>query len=36
MGLFIVKELVEILGGEIMVYDNKPSGAVFEVAFRLA
>ena len=36
MGLFIVKKLVEILGGEIRVYDNKPSGAVFEVAFRLA
>jgi len=36
MGLFIVKELVKILGGEIRVYDNKPSGAVFEVAFRLA
>jgi PAS domain S-box-containing protein len=36
IGLFIVKELVEILGGEIMFYDNKPSGAVFEVAFRLA
>jgi signal transduction histidine kinase len=35
MGLFIVKTLAEILGGKVRVYDNVPSGAVFEVTFLL-
>ena len=34
LGLYIVKKLVDILGGEIRVYDNKPRGAVFEVIFK--
>ncbi len=34
IGLFIVKKLTDILGGAISVYDNKPSGTIFEVRFR--
>jgi len=34
LGLFIVKKLTDILGGVISVYDNKPTGTVFEVRFR--
>lgn len=34
LGLYIVKNLVNVLGGEIRVYDNKPRGAVFEVVFK--
>ncbi len=36
MGLFIVKTLTEFLGGKVKVYDNVPSGAVFEVTLPLA
>uniref|UniRef100_A0A7J2TKN6 histidine kinase n=1 Tax=Archaeoglobus fulgidus TaxID=2234 RepID=A0A7J2TKN6_ARCFL len=36
MGLFIVKKLVDLLGGKIEVYDNFPSGTVFEVSLPLA
>lgn len=31
LGLFLVKKIVEMLKGSIMVYDNKPRGAVFEI-----
>ncbi|AKG90980.1 PAS domain S-box [Geoglobus ahangari] len=34
LGLFIAKKVVELLGGEIKVYDNVPSGAVFELKLR--
>ncbi|MBO8180103.1 MAG: PAS domain S-box protein [Archaeoglobus sp.] len=34
LGLFIVRKLTDILGGVISVYDNKPTGTVFEVRFR--
>ncbi|MCS7121269.1 MAG: PAS domain-containing sensor histidine kinase [Archaeoglobaceae archaeon] len=34
LGLYIVKKLLEIYGGEIEVYDNAPHGAVFEVRLR--
>jgi signal transduction histidine kinase len=34
IGLFIVKKLTDILGGAISVYDNEPSGTVFEVRFK--
>ncbi len=34
LGLYIVRKLVEIYGGEIKVYDNYPSGAVFEVRLK--
>ncbi len=36
MGLFIAKWLVDYLGGEIRVRDNKPRGAIFEIALPLA
>ncbi len=35
MGLYIVKKLVEIYGGEIKVYDNVPHGAIFEVRLKV-
>ena len=35
LGLYIVKKLVEIYGGEIRVYDNVPNGTVFEVILKL-
>lgn len=31
LGLFLVKKIVEMFKGRIAVYDNKPSGAVFEI-----
>ncbi|MBE8540421.1 PAS domain S-box protein [Geoglobus acetivorans] len=34
IGLFIAKKVVELLGGEIKVYDNTPSGAIFEVRLK--
>ena len=34
IGLFIVKKLTDILGGAISVYDNEPSGTIFEVRFK--
>lgn len=36
MGLFIAKWLVNYLGGEIRVRDNKPTGAIFEILIPLA
>ncbi len=35
-GLFIVKRLMEKYGGEVWVEDNKPSGSVFVLRFRIA
>ncbi|MDI9645547.1 MAG: PAS domain-containing sensor histidine kinase [Archaeoglobales archaeon] len=35
IGLYIVKKLVEIYGGEIKVYDNVPHGAIFEVRLKV-
>lgn len=35
MGLYIVKKLVEIYGGEVRVYDNVPHGAIFEVRLKV-
>ncbi len=35
-GLFIVKRLMEKYGGDIWVEDNKPSGSVFVLRFRIA
>ncbi len=35
LGLYIVKKLIEIYNGEIRVYDNTPSGAIFEIRFKL-
>ncbi len=34
LGLFIAKKVIELLGGEIKVYDNFPTGAVFELRLR--
>lgn len=34
LGLFMAKKVVELLGGEIKVYDNIPSGAIFELRLR--
>jgi signal transduction histidine kinase len=31
LGLYIIKELVEIQKGSIKLYDNSPRGVVFEV-----
>ncbi len=31
LGLYIVRRLIEIYGGEIHVYDNEPRGSIFEV-----
>ncbi|MEM0204147.1 MAG: PAS domain-containing sensor histidine kinase [Archaeoglobaceae archaeon] len=36
MGLFIAKWLVNYMGGEIRVKDNKPKGAIFEILLPLA
>uniref|UniRef100_A0A7J3M012 histidine kinase n=1 Tax=Archaeoglobus fulgidus TaxID=2234 RepID=A0A7J3M012_ARCFL len=36
MGLFIAKWLVNYMGGEIKVKDNKPKGAIFEILLPLA
>ena len=34
LGLYIVKKVIERYGGEILVEDNKPSGAVFTLRIR--
>ena len=34
LGLFIAKKVIELLGGEINIYDNIPSGAVFELRLK--
>ncbi len=34
LGLYIVKKVIELLHGEIEVYDNEPTGAVFEIKIR--
>ncbi len=34
LGLYIAKKVIELLNGEIHVYDNEPSGAVFEIKLR--
>lgn len=34
LGLFIARKMVEIYGGIIRVYDNKPKGTIFEVRLR--
>ncbi|AIG98478.1 MAG: hypothetical protein PWQ40_47 [Archaeoglobus sp.] len=33
MGLHLVKEIVESIGGKIWVEDNEPCGAVFVMEF---
>jgi len=35
LGLFIVKKVIELYGGEVEVKDNEPSGAVFEIKLPL-
>ncbi len=34
LGLYIAKKVIDLLNGEINVYDNEPSGAVFEIKLR--
>lgn len=34
LGLYIVKRITMLLGAEMMVIDNKPSGCIFNVAFK--
>ncbi len=34
LGLYIAKKVIDLLNGEIRVYDNEPSGAVFEIRLR--
>ncbi len=34
LGLYIAKKAIDLLNGEIRVYDNEPSGAIFEIRLR--
>ncbi len=34
LGLYIAKKVIDLLNGEINVYDNEPTGAVFEIKLR--
>lgn len=34
LGLFIVKNLMQLMGGEIRIKDNKPVGTIFELSFK--
>lgn len=36
LGLFLVKKIVNMFGGNVRIYDNKPRGVVFEVRLPLA